>query len=206
MDSRSQAVVLNEVKSDKITVSSGVPQGLGIGLTLFLAYKNDLPDQVKYRFRLFADDTAIYQAISSEGESITLQNDLFNFVIWEQRWDMGFNPSKCQVLHITRAKCPIQTIYILQGTVLESVPSAKYLDITISDNLSWSPSISKKANQTLGFLKRNIKVHHKDLKSTAYTTLVRPQLEYASTVWSLHTATDITKHEAVQRMAARCDS
>ena len=42
-------------------------------------------------------------------------------------------------------------------------------------------SVSKKANQTLGFLKRNIKVHNKDLKSTAYTTLVRPQLEYAST-------------------------
>ena len=53
-----------------------------------------------------------------------------------------------------------------------------------------------------GFLKRNIKVHNKDLKSTACTTLVHPQLEYASTVWSLHTATDITKLEAVQRRLA----
>ena len=61
----------------------------------------------------------------------------------------------------------------------------------------------KKANQTLGFLKRNIKDHNKDLKSTAYTTLARPQLEYASTVWSPHTATDITKLEAVQRRSAR---
>lgn len=119
---------------------------------------------------------------------------------------MSFNPSKCQVLHITRAKCPIQTKYILHGTVLDSVSSAKYLGVTNSDNLSWSPnidSISKKANQSLGFLKRNIKVHNKDLKSTAYTTLVRPQLEYASTVWSPHTATNITKLEAVQRRAAR---
>ena len=119
---------------------------------------------------------------------------------------MSFNPSKCQVLHITRAKCPIQVRYILHGTVLESVPSAKYLGVTISDNLSWTPnidSVSKKANQTQGFLKRNIKVHDKDLKSTAYTTLVRPQLEYASTVWSPHTATDITKLEAVQRKSAR---
>ena len=57
---------------------------------------------------------------SSEGESITLQNDLFTLEKWEQRWDMSF---KCQVLHITRAKCPIQTRYILHGTVLESVPS-----------------------------------------------------------------------------------
>ena len=120
---------------------------------------------------------------------------------------MSFNPSKCQVLHITRARCPIQTRYILHGTVLESVTSAKYLGVTISDNLSWIPhidSVSKKANQTLGFLKRNIKVHNMDLTSTAYTTLVWPQLEYASTVWSpSHTATDITKLEAVQRSSAR---
>ena len=90
------------------------------------------------------------------------------FERWEQRWDMSFNPSECQVLHITRAKCPIQTRYILHSTVLESVTSAKYLGITISDNLSWTPhidSVSKKANQTLGFFKRNIKVHNKDLKS-----------------------------------------
>ena len=117
--------------------------------------------------------------------------------------------SKCQVLHITRTKGSIQTRYILHGTVLESVPSAKYLGVTISDNLSWTPpppphtdSVSKKANQTLGFSKRNIKVHNKDLKSTAYMTLVRPQLEYASTVWSPHTATDITKL-AVQCRSAR---
>ena len=154
----------------------------------------------------FADDSAIYLAtcISSEGDSITLQNDLHTLEIWEKRWDMSFNPSKCQVLHTTRAKCPIQTRYIIHSTVLKSVPSAKYmyLGVTISDNLSWTPhtdSVSKKVNQTLGFLKRNIKVHNKVLNSTVYTTLVRPQLEYASTVWSPHTATDVTKLEAVQR-------
>ena len=81
-----------------------------------------------------------------------------------------------------------------------------YLGITISNNLSWTrhfDSVSKKAEQALGLLKRNIQVHNKDLKSTAYTTLVRPQLEYASTVWSPHTATAIIKLEAVQRWSAR---
>ena len=58
-------------------------------------------------------------------------------------------------------------------------------------------------NQMLGFLKRNIKVHKQDLKSTAYKTLVCPQLEYASTVWSPRTATDIQKIESVRRRAAR---
>ena len=54
--------------------------------------------------------------------------------------------------------------------------------------------------------KRNIRVHNKDLKSlksVAYKTLVRPQLEYASTVWYPHHDKDINKVEAVQRRAAR---
>ena len=83
---------------------------------------------------------------------------------------------------------------------------AKYLGVTLSGDLSWGAhvnNISKKANQILGFLKYNIKVHKHDLKSTAYKTFVRPQLEYASTVWSPHTVTDIQKIESVQRRAAR---
>ena len=90
--------------------------------------------------------------------------------------------------------------------MLDSVSSAKYLGVTILDDLPWSThinNITKSANQTLGFLKRNIRVHYKDLKSVAYKTLVRPQLEYASTLWSPHTATDIQKVEAIQRRAAR---
>ena len=83
MESRSQAVVVNGTKADKIAVSSGVPQGSVLGPILFLTYINDLPDQVKSRVRLFADDTPIYLAISSEGESFTLQNDLDQLKIWE---------------------------------------------------------------------------------------------------------------------------
>ena len=107
---------------------------------------------------------------------------------------------------MTRRQTPHQTKYYLHGCVLESVSSAKYLGVTLSEDLSWSNhinTITKKANQTLGFIKRNIRVHNKDLKSTAYKTLVRPQLEYASTVWSPHTDQDIKKLEDVQRRAAR---
>ena len=196
------------MNSNCIPVSSGVPQGPVLGPIPFLVYINDLPEQVKSRVRLFADDTAMYLALSSHIEGQVLQKNLLSLEKWEKMWNMNFKTltSKCRVLHVTRLKTPIETNYFLYNTMLDSVSSAKYLGITISVDLSWSThidNITKSANQTLGFLKRNIRVHNKELKSVAYKTLVRPQLEYASTVWSPHTATDIQKVEAVQRRAAR---
>ena len=54
--------------------------------------------------RLFADDTALYLTIESEDDGSALQNDLDILSKWETRWDMEFNPSKCQVVHMTSSK------------------------------------------------------------------------------------------------------
>ena len=83
---------------------------------------------------------------------------------------------------------------------------SKYLGIDISSDLSLDTlinRISKKANNILGFLRRNIKIHSESLKSSAYKVHVRPQLEYCSTVWCPFTDSNISKLEAVQRRAAR---
>ena len=66
---------------------------------------------------------------------------------------------------------PLNTKNILHNGELVSVPAAKHLGVTKHIDIT-----TKKAKQTLGFLKRNIWVHNKDLKSVAYKTLVRPQL------------------------------
>ena len=127
---------------------------------------------------------------------------------WEREWNISINPVKCQVLHVTRLKAPIPSKYFLHNIELESTPAAKYLGVTISDDLKWGKhigNVTKKANQTLGFLKLNIKVHNQDLKSTTYKTLTRPQLKYASSVWTPHADQDIDidKIESAQRRAAR---
>ena len=103
-----------------------------------------------------------------------------------------------------RRKTPLQTKYHLHGFVLESVPSARYLGFTISEDLKLSKhinNITKKANPTLGVFKRNIRVLNMDLKSTAYKTLVRQQLKCLYCV--PHTDQDIYKLPFIQRRAAR---
>ena len=130
------------------------------------------------KVRLFADDTALYLTISTSSQSEILQKDLEHLERWSHKLDMEFNPSKCQVIHITRSKTPIPTQYTLHNCILESVSSATYLGVDISsDHLSWDTHtnrISKKANNTLGFLRRNIKIHSESLNSSAYKVRVRP--------------------------------
>ena len=41
------------------------------------------------------------------------------------------------------------------------------------------------------------------MKYVAYTTIVRPCLEYASVVWNPYTLSDMDSIEAVQKRAAR---
>ena len=111
LDNRKQSVVINGINSDSIPVSSGVSQGFVLGPILFLAYINDLPEQVQSKVRLFADDKAMYQAISSLSDANILQDDLSKLEQWEKSWDMNFRPAKCQVLHVTRTKTPIPSKY-----------------------------------------------------------------------------------------------
>jgi hypothetical protein len=83
---------------------------------------------------------------------------------------------------------------------------SKYLGVYISQNLSWNhhiDTITKKANSTLGFLRRNLQIRNQDVKGMAYKSLVRPTLEYCSSVWSPYTKAQVKKLEMVQRRAAR---
>ena len=121
LNGRSQTVVLEGESSKEVPVTSGVPQGSVLGPLLFLLYINDLPENIKSKVRLFADDTAVYLTVSSVHDSQILQSDLDTFQHWERTWDMEFNPSKCQVI----SHQPLKSRYYLHGQELESVDSAK---------------------------------------------------------------------------------
>ena len=203
---RSQTVVLDGESSEEVKVTSGVPQGSVLGPLLFLLYINDLPENIQSQVRLFADDTAVYLTVTNMQDSQVLQSDLESLQHWERTWDMEFNPGKCQVIHITRSKSPVKSRYFMHNQELESVDAAKYLGVTISKDLSWNThinNITSTANKTLGFVKRNVVTKNKDIKTMAYNSLVRPQVEYASVVWSPYTKDNINKIEKVQRRAAR---
>ena len=60
LSNRRLRVVLDGKSSQEYPVNAGVPQGSILGLTLFLLYIIDLPDDVICDIALYADDTTLY--------------------------------------------------------------------------------------------------------------------------------------------------
>ena len=185
---------------DPVPVLSGVPQGSVLGPVLVLIFINDLPEDIRSSVRLSADDCVLYRNIESPMDCQILQDDLNSLAQWETDWQMKFNvdtapPDK----HI-----PFD--YTLHQQRSEQVLSAKYLGITISDDLDWGQHISEisaKATKTLDFLRCNLSFAPRHTEEVAYKTLVRPKLEYAATIWHPYHETQIGQVEKVQRTAAR---
>ena len=180
-----------------------------MGPILFVIYINDLPEYVKSTVHLFADDTLMYLSVHKKYHCAQLQADINQLELWEQHWSMDFNPDKCEVLRITRKRIVINKQYTLHGKVLKEVRNAKYLGVYMSQDLKWNHHIGKvtsKANCTLGFVRRNLRVKSCLLKERAYFTLVRPQFEYNSTIWDPRKGVEKNgshKIEMVHRRAAR---
>ena len=116
-----------------------------------------------------------------------LQDDLNSLAQWETDWQMKFNVAKCHSMRVTRHPPDkhIQFDYTLHQQRLEQVQSAKYLGLTITDDLDWGQHISEisaKATKTMGFLRPNLAFAPKHTKEVAFKTLVRPKLEYAAPI------------------------
>ena len=175
---RFQSVVCEGQISSQCPVTSGP--------LLFLLYINDLPDNVQSSLRLFADDALLYGIVASDADCDLLQSDLRRVESWQYHWQMEFNPSKCKIVTISQKNNPPQRKYVFCGVDLEQVDSLPYLGVTISNKLKWSAHVSitaAKANKSLGTIQRNLWNCSKNVKEVAYTSLVRPKLEYASAAW-----------------------
>ena len=203
---RSQCVVVEGQQSHLTAVTSGVPQGTVLAPLLFLCFINDLPNNISSKIKLYADDVLLYATIRTEQDCNQLQKDLDVLGKWADNWKMVFNPQKCEFLRIANKKHTILAQYNVQNKPIKEVNHAKYLGVTISQNLSWSEhikQITSKANRTKGFLQRNLHNCTPTIKDRLYKAMVKPIIEYAAVVWVPHTKRDIDMIERTQRQAAR---
>ena len=116
-----QKVIVEGKIFDSITVISGVPQRTVLKPSFFLLYINDLPDSIKCKIGLFADDSIVYNNIISITDCKILQSDLDALCLWSKNWDMEFNTDKCKILTVTNKKNIIKHQYKMEKSKLKNV-------------------------------------------------------------------------------------
>jgi hypothetical protein len=90
----------------------------------------------------------------------------------------------------------------------QRIPEAtccKYLGIIIRRDLNWEDQVHytvQKAWKALHFIMRILKKGNKNTKSLAYTSLVRPILEYGAACWDPYRQCQINALDRVQKKVA----
>ena len=203
---RKMRTVVRGVKSEWRRVISGVPQGSVLGPIMFLIYINDMPEGVSSYMNMFADDAKIMRRITNMDDCNELQKDLDKINEWSKSWQMEFNAKKSCVMRMGRSKYRPYKVYQLERNILEEVSEEKDLGVTIQSDLSPEKHINRIFGKTYSMLQSiGLAFHYLDenMIRRIITTLIRPQLEYASIIWSPHLKKHIKKLERVQRLATR---
>ena len=138
-----------------------------------------------------------------------LQEDLWILEDWAKAMMMKFHPLKCKVLHL--GKNNMESRYYMHkedGSLhkLESVEVEKDLGVYTDKDLKFTTHCQNKintANKMLMYIKHTFKFIDENIFLMLYKTLVRPHLEFASTVWSPHHKYNIDAIERVQRRATK---
>lgn len=204
LSDRSCFVHANGQSSLSYEATSGVPQGSVLGPLLFSIFINDVSSAIHdCHFLLYADDVKIFKAVSNTASCSALQRAITSFSEWCSRNKLLINTSKTKVMTYTRKTDSILFSYDINGEALPRVGEVKDLGVNFDSKLSFSPHIrevTRRALRSLGIicrLSKEFKEPGSFLK--LYTSICRPQLEYASVVWNSACKTLCLHIESVQK-------
>ena len=104
------------------------------------------------------------------------KNELSNLFLWASKWNFKFKLKKWNLIRFSGDTSPISFSYEVGRVSLPMVTHHPYLGLVeLSSDLSWDlhiAALTKKANQILAFLSRNLGNCPVKVKEQVYFTLV----------------------------------
>ena len=207
LSDRFQRTKFNNIISNEIKVSMGVPQGSILGPLLFILYINDLcnvSDEAKFYF--FADDTAITVKAHNVVDLKHKINELLPKVSnWFNCNRLSLNTSKS--MFQVYSKSLINDFEInLNGSKIMRHKYVKYLGVVIEENLKFEKhiaNISSLISRNIGVMGRAKHFLSSSQLLLLYNSLVLPHLNYCAVVWGNNYQSRLNKLIKLQKRAIR---
>ena len=208
LSDRFQYVELDNVKSSRINIKYGVPQGSILGPLLFILYINDLPNSLINQPTLFADDTCILISNHSLVNLGTQSNDELKSVSeWMIANRLTLNSHKTQALVLTRSKQKLQPFLLsLNNIFIEIRQSVKYLGIHLDSTLNFTSHIQmveRRVSTAIGILCKLKSMAPVKILLSVYYAIVFPHLMYGILLWGCSSKNNLHKLQMLQNKCLR---
>jgi hypothetical protein len=177
-----------EVESDPIKVTIGLPQGSILGPLLFLIYINELPNITDHKCIMFADDATIFiQNRLNIDFNTDINNTLEKIVDWLKNINLNVNLTKTKIMQFKNYRSKSVTLDIKENnTKIEEVDNINFLGVEVDCHLDWKAHVAKINKRissycyALSILAETTSV---EVTRAAYYGQVYPLLTYGIIFW-----------------------
>ena len=180
LENRKQCVILNNLTSNTLPITYGVPQGSILGPVLFSLYINEISNILSCNVILYADDTVILH-----DDVQTLQNNLNKIACWCNDNQLTINTKTSQWMRLTICNDQIDPLDIdirILKKNLERFKEYKNLGVHVDCQLNFqhhNKLLTRNVNYKISHFRRIRKCITINAAVLIYKCTILPILEYA---------------------------